>query len=65
MGEYIHIRGERMINLETLTNKEKRTRKYIRNGLNITVNLYGEVNPELMAKSVIKLSEKEELQKFL
>ena len=65
MGEYIHIRGERMINLETLTNKEKRTKKYIRDGLNITVNIYGEVNPELMAKSVIKLSEKEELQKFL
>ena len=65
MDEYIHIRGERMINLDTLTNKEKRTKEYVRDGLNITVNLYGEINPELMAKSIIKLSEKEELQKFL
>ena len=54
-----------MINLDTLTNKEKRTKKYVRDGLNITVNLYGEINPELMARSIIKLSEKEELQKFL
>ena len=51
-----------MINPDIIKGKTKRTEKLTIDGFNVIANYYGEVNPELVAKSVIKISEMEEFK---
>ena len=54
-----------MVDPELVKGKKKEVIKYVYKGYNITGTFYGDLNMELCAESLIKLSEDPELQKYL